>query len=594
MEDAILGACPSGPDPFDPAETAIDPVVASANALLGVKYLYPYQRLVVANILEAACGVGIPLSWPGAVAASAAEADGAEEQPPPGPEREAATEMGDGAECGRQIVILPTGAGKSLCFQLPALLMKRPTLVIYPILSLQSDQNRRLAEKGFDPIVLRGGQEAEERRRLWNRLEAGEGRFIIANPEVLLTEAVMRRLPSLGIAHLVLDEAHCVSEWGESFRPSYLRIGEIAEAAKAPLLTAFTATASPPVLEKIRRYVFGERGARTVIGNPDRPNIDYSAVGAILRDHALRDLLKKSELPAVVFCGSRARTERLARFLRAELPGSDARFYHAGLEREEKDEVERWFFQSDTGVLTATCAYGLGVDKANIRTVIHRDCPPTVEAYLQESGRAGRDGKPSRAILLWGPEDLAARRRVAEGPERDRFDRMLAYARATGSCRRDALLGMLGAEAESCGGEAGDASCDVCRGEASDSLREKASLIRFVRRNRRCYTMIEAASIAARGLGEGWTDDDILRALRYLEATGEIRVKRGPLWKGRITSGRRRKGQSWSSSSSSMPSSSSPSSPLGGFGALGAFGGLGALGLRAKSLEGFFLRSRAT
>jgi ATP-dependent DNA helicase RecQ len=384
-------------------------------------------------------------------------------------------------------------------------------------------------------VVLRGGQDAEERRRLWNRLEAGEGRFIIANPEVLLTEGVMRRLPELGIAHLVLDEAHCVSEWGESFRPSYLRIHEIAEAAGAPLLTAFTATASPPVLEKIRRHVFGDGGAHAVIGNPDRPNIDYAAKGAILRDHAVLDLLRRCERPAVVFCGSRARTERLARFLRAGLGDGEARFYHAGLERSEKDDVERWFFESETGVLAATCAYGMGVDKADIRTVIHRDCPPSVEAYLQESGRAGRDGKPARAILLWGPEDERAAYRIAAGPERERFDKLLAYGRDATACRRDALLGMLGAEAECCGGEEGDAACDVCRGAASPELREKRSLVDFIGRNKRRYTLREAAAVIAAALGDEWTDDDIGKALRTLVASGELRVCRGLLWKGKLT-----------------------------------------------------------
>ena len=501
-----------------------DPVNAAAAALLGVKYLYPYQRLVVANILEAAEAAGMAVEWPAA-------APGLERQTHAAEETAAVEERGereDAAGLGRQIVILPTGAGKSLCFQLPALLLPRPTLVLYPILSLMSDQARRLAEKGFQPVVLRGGQDAEERRRIWNRLGSGDARFVIANPEVLLTESVMNRLSSVGFGHLVVDEAHCVSEWGESFRPSYLRIAEILRAAAAPLATAFTATASPQVLDKIRGYIFADASARLIVANPDRPNIDYSAVGTLLRDRAVADMVEREARPSVVFCSSRSRTEQLARLLRSDIPFLKTRFYHAGLSREEKDETERWFFSSGDGVLTATCAYGLGVDKADIRTVIHRDCPPNVEAYLQESGRAGRDGKPARAILLWGPEDSSALSRAEEGANRERLSRLLDYARRPDRCRRETLLELLGADCGYCPG------CDSCRGEASPDYRERAALEGFVERNRRRYTEAEAAGIIAARNGNGWTTDDAKTALRRLEREGILCSRSGVLWRGKL------------------------------------------------------------
>ncbi len=518
-------------------------MVAAAETLLGMKYLFPWQRLVIANIAEAAGAAGLDFDWPQGPALEAALHEAEIEQalqhlnlsdnPKIRMESglddtldDASSEREDAAVLGRQIVILPTGAGKSLCFQLPALLLKKPTLVLFPILSLMADQHRRLAERGFDPVLLRGGQSREEREKIWNCLEGGSARFVIANPEVLLTENVMRRLGSIGFAHMVIDEAHCVSEWGESFRPSYLRIAEIAQAAGAPLTTAFTATASPEVLGKIRRYVFGDLSVHQVIGNPDRPNIDYATKGTLNKDLAVLDLVERVEKPAIVFCSSRARTQKLARLIARELPDTPTRFYHAGLERAEKDTVERWFFPITNGVLTATCAYGLGVDKGDIRTVIHRDCPPNVEAYLQESGRAGRDGKQSRAILLWGPEDKRSLARVEKPADRLRLEKLLAYARGISNCRRETLLALLGAACEYCSG------CDVCRGEASGEYREKQALVNFIRRNRRRYKLQEASAILGMQAPRGWSDGDMRNALKLLASEGSLGVSKHIFWKG--------------------------------------------------------------
>lgn len=483
-------------------------MTAAAKRLLGVNYLYPYQRLVIANILDAAVAAGIGVEGAG----------------PPQAE--------DQDSIGRQIVVLPTGAGKSLCFQLPALMMKRPTLVVYPILSLQADQERRLRERGFGPVVLRGGQPPQERETAWRRLEAGDVTFAIANPEVLLTEATLRRLGAIRFGHLVLDEAHCVSEWGESFRPSYLRIGEIRAACGAPLCTAFTATASPPVLEKIETYVFGGEGARRILGNPDRPNLRYGAVGTLLRDRSAADFALRGPRPAIVFCSSRAGTERLARYLRARRPKVETRFYHAGLGREEKDQVERWFFSSPQGILVATCAYGLGVDKADIRTVIHRDSPPSVEAYLQESGRAGRDGKAAQALLLWGPEDRWILERRGSGPEKERLKSLMAYGRDAAKCRREALLSMLGASVEYCSG------CDVCEGRATGDYRERSSLRGFIDRNRRRYSLAETSELYARNQGGSWRPEEARRAIEFLLEEGDLRRSSSLLWSGSLLPGK--------------------------------------------------------
>jgi ATP-dependent DNA helicase RecQ len=361
-------------------------------------------------------------------------------------------------------------------------------------------------------------------------------------------------LPLLNIVHVVIDEAHCVSEWGESFRPSYLRVAEIIDAIRGrrggagpgfPLVTAFTATASAPVLEKIERYVFGGKnsGVNRVSGNPDRSNIEYAAQGALVKDLAVRDLLFKNSLPAIVFCSSREGTERLARYLSFWF-GDSVKFYHAGLEREEKTAVETWFFESGGGILTTTCAYGMGVDKSNIRTVIHRDCPPSVEAYLQESGRAGRDGLASKAVFLWGPEDAAVLRRAKTAENKRRAQRLLDYARCISRCRRQALLGLLDYRSPDPSPESpAETCCDVCSGTASDEYREERSLADFFRRNRRCYTAGEAARVlgAAQASGDAaggasfWSEEEAEAALRNLAALGKLKVLRHFPWKGKIS-----------------------------------------------------------
>ena len=498
-----------------------DPISHAVKELFGLSYLFPYQRLVVANILEAAKAAGITIRWPGTE-----------------PEAAETSNTTESESLGRQIVILPTGAGKSLCFQFPAMLMEGPTLVIYPILGLMADQERRLSERSFSPVILRGGQSKEEREAIWKKLHSGESKFIIANPEVLLTAQVMQRLKSLKIIHVVIDEAHTVSEWGETFRPSYLEINKIIEAAAAPLVTAFTATAGSTVLEKIEKHIFGNSGAQKIIGNPDRKNISYFARGCILRNMTVRDLLLSNERPAIVFCSSRPGTEKLAAYLRNEMAAraldwqKEIRFYHAGLNREEKKETEDWFLHNKNAALVATCAYGLGIDKPDIRTVIHRDCPPSVEAYLQESGRAGRDGLLSKAFFLWGPDDERSLQRCSNETEKKRLSRLLAYARDTEHCRRAALLDLLNYEGEK--DSPASSCCDVCENLSSTELREEQSLADFFRRNSRSYTSKEAARLLTRAENLAWSEEEAEEAISYLIKAGKLKRSKNPLWKGKL------------------------------------------------------------
>jgi len=489
--------------------------------LFGLSYLFPYQRLVITNILEAAN----------------------------------ADELSDRETPGRQIVILPTGAGKSLCFQLPAMMLDGITLVIYPILSLMADQQRRLEEKGFSPVTIRGEQNREERDKIWQKLESGESKFIIANPEVLLTPQVKERLAKINVQHIVIDEAHCVSEWGESFRPSYLEIGSIINclnsAGSPPLVTAFTATASAPVLEKIKKYIFGDAETTQIIGNPDRPNIFYAAKGCINRNLAVRDLIIQNERPAIVFCSSRPGTEKLAHYLRHEFEEmgydwfNEVRFYHAGLSREEKTETEKWLLHNTKAVLCATCALGMGVDKADIRTVIHRDCPPSIEAYLQESGRAGRDGEQSMAFLLWGPDDDTALTRAKTKENQQRLSILLDYARDTSKCRRHSLLALLNYDSD---GEVPEKiCCDVCEKQANGKLpsfgrlpsfgwlREEISVLNFFRKNKRRFTQDQAAAVLAESKTIRWSQEEASLVIGYLLKTNKLRRLASFPWKDKIT-----------------------------------------------------------
>ncbi|MDR2072829.1 MAG: RecQ family ATP-dependent DNA helicase [Spirochaetaceae bacterium] len=517
--------------------TLTDPLNEAARKLFGLSYLFPYQRLVIANLVEAAKAEGISLKWPDKDCGSGGFDDPGDFNGSGDPAG-GCDEGGESRGLGRQIVILPTGAGKSLCFQLPAMLMDGPTLVIYPILSLMADQERRLRERGFSPVLLRGGQDREERERIWAKLASGESKFIIANPEVLLSPRVEARLPEIGIVHTVIDEAHCVSEWGESFRPAYLEIHRILEKTGSPMVTAFTATASAPVLERIETYVFGGSGAHRIAGNPDRPNIEYRAKACILRDLAVRDLILANRRPAIVFCSSRSGTQKLARYLRNQFIemgmtwARELRFYHAGLDREEKKDIETWYLHNTEAVLVCTCAFGLGVDTADIRTVIHRDCPPSVEAYLQEAGRAGRDGKQSLAVFLWGPGDRE-RLRSLEVHARERMARLFRYARDWQACRREGLLKLL--DYEGTGEKPEGRCCDACAGESSPLLREEESLRDFFRRNRRSYTLEEAALVLAQAETVRWSAGEAKEAVQALLQKGTLKKLTLPFWKNKIT-----------------------------------------------------------
>jgi len=487
-------------------DAAPDPVADLAAERFGVKYLFPLQRLVIANVLDAA-------------------------------ERD---------ERQRQIALLPTGFGKSLCFQLPALLLPGPTIAVYPLLALIEDQRRRLEAAGVACAVFRGGMPEGERKEAEEALSSGRAKLVLTNPESLKGR-LLDFLAGLGPSHVAVDEAHCVSEWGETFRPAYLELGRAIASLAPRAVTAFTATASPPVLEAVSRILFGGEPATLVDADADRPNIHYSVARSLSRERTVESLIARLERPAIVFASSREGVQILAELLRSRLGTREVRFYHAGLGRDEKENTEKWFYGSEGGILTATCAYGMGVDKRNIRTVIHYEPPPSVEAYLQESGRAGRDGLPARAVLILGPDLRGAPAREEDQARRARREALVRCAEDPSGCRREAYLGLLGAELRSpCEG------CDVCDGRAGPLAEGEAEIRSFAESNPRRYAEGEAIRLllgaggeppACRGSGAlaGWRKEDAVAALRAAVHTGIVAIaERGP-WKGRLAPARRRR-----------------------------------------------------
>ena len=495
-----------------------DSVLEAANALFGVRYLYPYQRLVVANVLDAT-GFG---------SESAAEE--------PCEFKEAASDVTAEPDRLRQIVLLPTGYGKSLCFQLPAALIDGVTLVTFPLRSLMSDQERRIRERGLPCVVLRGGMERPEKEAAFDQIRSGRVRMVLANPEILRTDSVLSLLRTVGVKHAVIDEAHCVAEWGEDFRPAYGDLGDILHSLFPVATTAFTATASPRILEKVSEVLFKDEPYRVIAGNPDRPNIHYSCVSTLSRPHTLVRLARELPRPLLIFCSSRPGTEITAEMLMERLQTRDVRFYHAGMSKTERNAVESWFLPSENGILIATCAFGMGIDKPDIRAVVHADPPPSVESYLQESGRAGRDGKPSRAVLVCHPDDWRRLNRIQDAIRKDRQRAILIYGQDGSRCRRERLLDLLGAAADSCSG------CDCCDGTAVSEPEGWRETMEFVRSNSGRFTVSEAsrrlaglgAPCACGGALSGWKAEDVREAIETTRRHGDIRVPlRGP-WKGRV------------------------------------------------------------
>jgi ATP-dependent DNA helicase RecQ len=372
-------------------------------------------------------------------------------------------EIVDAVAAGRDtLAIMPTGGGKSLCFQLPALLRPGVTLVISPLIALMRDQVRGLREAGVEAHALTSGNTPEETDAVWQATEDQRLKLLYMAPERLSAAGVPQMLTRIGVSLIAVDEAHCVSQWGHDFRPDYLRIGDLRRALGVPL-AAFTATADAETRDEIVNRLFGGRTPDIFLRGFDRPNIHLAfAVKDSPRDQILAFAAARRGQPGIVYCGTRAKTETLAQALRED--GHTAIHYHGGMDPDDRRIAETRFQREDGLIVAATIAFGMGIDKPDIRWVAHADLPKSIEGYYQEIGRAGRDGAPAETLTLFGPDDIRYRRsQIDEGvapmerkqADHGRLNALLGLAEAL-ACRRQTLLAYFDETSAACG------NCDLC------------------------------------------------------------------------------------------------------------------------------------
>lgn len=454
---------------------------------LGINYLRPYQILILRHIL-------------------------------------------DNMEKGRKTMLLaslPTGSGKTLCFTAPMLIQKGITLSIYPLIALMSDQEKRFSSSGFNPVVFKGGQSRDERREKFKLLEDGESKVIVTNIEMLLSLIKSGELGRIKkkIETVVIDEVHTILEWGDSFRPALLEIKSVLDYIEPDNIYAFSATINSDTGRKIIDLIFNGKKPYIVHASADRENIFYHGVRTLSLEHDMLKILSNKEMrPSVVFCPSREKTEYWAQKMKKK--GFDTSFYHALLAREEKKKREEWFYSSKDGVLFATIAFGMGVSKDDIRSVIHTFVPPDSSSFLQESGRGGRDGKEAHSFMLYTPEDKSDLKSVFTSDE----------------CIRRLLLERMNEEVENreC------LSCSHCKDDAfiPSGEREILSLFSYwmILTEKQTLRALTDFSLLSHGFRlKGWSENDIKKAISIL--TGEKKLRRfGPfIFRGKKSSFRLRK-----------------------------------------------------
>lgn len=410
-----------------------------------------------------------------------------------------------GQDC---VGVMPTGSGKSLTYQVPAIALGRWALVVSPLIALMKDQVDALSEAGVSATFLNSTLSFDERRERMNDIAAGKHRLVYAAPEGL-EASVGRLLQEMKPSLIAIDEAHCISEWGHDFRPAYRNLSSLKRRFGNVPMLALTATATPQVTRDIVQQL-GMRAPKLFRGSFFRKNLRLStfqkgeSLGRTTREAIASLVQSRQGESGIVYCLSRKSTEETADYLKGQ--GCKAICYHAGLAPEQRAKAQDAFRNDDVDVVVATIAFGMGIDKSNVRYVIHRDLPKSVEGYYQEIGRAGRDGAPSDCILFYSWSEVVAYDRFADGTEDDAAaERLRSQAREmfrfaeAGRCRHQLLAEYFGETMEKCG-----ESCDVCRG--------KVTLPPKLRKSRRgTDTSPRPPSISAETV-----DDELLRLLKSL------------------------------------------------------------------------------
>ena len=360
------------------------------------------------------------------------------------------------------LAVMPTGAGKSLCFQLPALIQSFKTIIISPLVALMNDQTAALRDLGVEVELIHSGRDYEENAQSWRNFATGDVKILYMSPERLMQSRMLMALESLDIGMFVVDEAHCISKWGAGFRPDYEALSRLRGLFPNTILAAFTATADRATRVDINQKLSGGN-ARQILKGFGRDNLSLAVYPKKeLKKNLIEYLNQKAHQSGIVYCLSRNETDEIAEYLNKE--GFSAIAYHAGKTTEYRNSAQDRFMTEDGLIMVATIAFGMGIDKSDIRFVIHASLPGSIEAYYQEIGRAGRDGKPADTVLFFGLSDLIKRQRmIFEGDGADQF-KVLEYKRLealtgyceTVKCRKVALLSYFDEESEPCG------NCDNC------------------------------------------------------------------------------------------------------------------------------------
>ena len=403
---------------------------------------------------------------------------------------------------GDVLGIMPTGAGKSVCYQVPAMLLPGLTIVVSPLISLMQDQVTALRDAGIPAVCLHSNQDQASYFTALDAVRNGSVRLLYAAPERLLTDSFLALTDTVAITMVAVDEAHCLSQWGQDFRPSYLRIAEfLEELPRRPVVAAFTATATRTVREDIKRLLHLQNPTELVTGF-DRKNLRWIVERPAKKyDALLRILRRNREKSGIIYCISRRLSDEICSKLCAD--GFRAVRYHAGLSAEERTANQEAFLRDEVQIITATNAFGMGIDKSNVSFVVHYNMPKSMEAYYQEAGRAGRDGMPAECTLLYSPQDIRTNTFLIENAEEndrltpeqravlrqrdfDRLHTMVQYCSAT-DCLRHFILRYFGEAAPTHCGNCGSCLSDNETLDATVPAQKILSCVyRVAQRGRHC------------------------------------------------------------------------------------------------------------